>query len=154
MKETLFGTTALVAMGLAAQSASAASALQLGMTGFYRGAAGLIIGGKSAGPFTTASGGTGGAGNFGRSSGGFRSEIRINFTGQTTLDNGLTVSALVGLNGSNLIAVDSTDTPTYNSYVDFKGQYGDLRFGEFDSAVKEACVFDPGNYTWNFGINS
>jgi hypothetical protein len=61
MKKRLFGTSALVAMGLAAQSASAASALQLGMTGFYRGAAGLVIGGKSAGPFTTASGGTGGA---------------------------------------------------------------------------------------------
>jgi outer membrane protein OmpU len=154
MKKALLGTSALVAAGLAAHPAAAASALKLGMTGFYRGAAGVVIGGNSAGPFPTVSGGTGGAGDFDRTSGGFREEIRINFTGQTTLDNGLTVSVLVGLNGSNLINVGSTDTPAYNSYVDFKGPYGDLRFGEFDSAVKEACVFDPGNYTWNFGINS
>jgi hypothetical protein len=31
-----------------------------------------------------------------------RQEIRVNFTGETTLDNGVTVGILVGLNGENV----------------------------------------------------
>jgi predicted porin len=95
-----------------------------------------------------------GQGNFGRTSGGFRQEIRINFTGETTLDNGLTVGVLVGLNGENLIGVGSTTTPVKQSWVDFKGKFGDVRFGEFTGALGQDCVVDPGNVTSNFGINS
>ena len=44
MKKVLYGTTALVAAGLVAGEASAASALKLGITGFYRNAIGGSFG--------------------------------------------------------------------------------------------------------------
>src|SRR5437879_783564 len=157
MKKVLYGTTALVAAGLLAGEASAASGLKLGITGFYRGAMGVTVGGDSVQTFAGTRGGiaTGsGQGDYGRTSGGFRQEIRINFTGETTLDNGLTVGVLVGLNGENLIGVGSTTTPVKQSWVDFKGKFGDVRFGEFTGAMGQDCIVDPGNVTSNFGINS
>jgi len=163
MKKILCGTTALVAAGLAAGQASAASGLKLGITGFYRGAGGMTIGGDSTfAPAVAATPTHGlndrsisaGLGAFGKTSGGFRQEIRINFTGETTLDNGLTVGVLVGLNGENLIAVGSTTTPVKRSFVDFKGKFGDFRFGEAETALTTDCVVDPGNVTANFGVNS
>ena len=44
MRRVLYGTTALVAAGLAAHEASAASALKLGITGFYRNSIGGSFG--------------------------------------------------------------------------------------------------------------
>jgi hypothetical protein len=158
-KKVLCGTTALVAAGLLAGEASAASGLKLGITGFYRGAAGATIGGDSefsqvlrldVGPLAII--GTG-QGDYGRTSGGFRQEIRINFTGETTLDNGLTVGVLVGLNGENLLGYSSAP-PVKQSWVDFKGKFGDVRFGEFTGAMGQNCIYDPGDVTSNFGINS
>jgi predicted porin len=151
MKKILCGTTALVAAGLLAGEASAASGLKLGITGFYRGAMGATIGGDSA--VTRSGSNIIGFGDHGRTSGGFRQEIRINFTGETTLDNGLTIGVLVGLNGENLGGF-STATPTKQSWVDFKGKFGDVRFGEFTGAMGQNCIYDPGNVTSNFGINS
>src|SRR6185369_9417473 len=55
MKKVLYGTTALVAAGLVAGEASAASGLKLGITGFYRNA----IGGSFGNSPTTQHGGTG-----------------------------------------------------------------------------------------------
>src|ERR1700757_5192284 len=159
MKRVLYGTTALVAAGLAAGQASAASGLKLGITGFYRGAMGATIGGDSLlATHITAGGGIvalpGGVGNDGRTNTGFRQEIRLNFTGETTLDNGITVGVLVGINGENLIAVGNTTTPQKRSYADFKGKFGDVRFGETESAATTDCIGDPGNVTANFGVNS
>jgi outer membrane protein OmpU len=159
MKKVLYGTTALVAAGLAAGQADAASGLKLGITGFYRGAGGTVIGGEgSLGPVFTGAGGKAPSalafGDYGRTGGGFRQEIRLNFTGETTLDNGLTVGVLVGINGENLINVNSKTTPQKRSYVDFKGKFGDFRFGEYESADTTDCVGDPGNVTANFGVNS
>jgi outer membrane protein OmpU len=153
MKKILYGTTALVAAGLAAGQADAASGLKLGITGFYRGAGGFLVGGDSD-HRTTTFGSRIGDGDFGRTSGGFRQEIRLNFTGETTLDNGLTIGVLVGLNGENLINVGSKTTPQKQSWVDFKGKFGDVRFGEFTSADTTDCIGDPGNVTANFGVNS
>jgi outer membrane protein OmpU len=154
MRRALYGTSALIAVGLATGPAFADSGLKLGITGFYRGAAGAVIGGDSVPnpsfPFAS----TAGFGDFGRTSGGFRQEIRINFTGQTTFDNGLTVGVLVGINGENLIGVGSTSTPQKQSWVDFRGKFGNVRFGEANSALTTDCVGDPGNVTANFGVNS
>jgi outer membrane protein OmpU len=156
MKKIRYGTTALVAAGLAAGQADAASGLKLGITGFYRGAMGINVGGDTPllvqGPGITTAIGLYGDG--GRTSGGFRQEIRLNFTGETTLDNGLTVGVLVGLNGENLINVGSKTTPQKQSWVDFKGKFGDVRFGEYTDAMTTDCIVDPGNVTANFGINS
>jgi hypothetical protein len=76
------------------------------------------------------------------------------FHRETTLDNGITVGVLVGINAENLIAVDSTTTPRKRSYVDFRGKFGEIRFGEYETAMTTDCVGDPGNVTANFGVNS
>jgi len=160
MKKVLYGTTALVAAGLVAGEASAASGLKLGITGFYRNA----IGGSFGNSPTTQHGGTGplaqgtgvttsGLGNFDRQAVSMRQEIRINFTGQTTLDNGITVGVLVGLNGENVAKSGST-TQVNRAYADFSGKFGLVRVGEANSALVTDCVVDPGNVTSNFGVNS
>jgi hypothetical protein len=153
MKKFLCGTTALVTVGLAAAQVLAASGgIKLGISGYYRASAGLLVGGDQ-----TPTAGGGGLGDFGRTSGGFRQEIRINFKGESALDNGLTVAVLVGIDpatGSTLA------TELNTAYVDFKGKYGDVRFGtgtgtgsQLD-ALSLTCVYDPGNVTSNFGVNS
>jgi outer membrane protein OmpU len=161
MKKVLYGTTALVAAGLVAGEASAASGLKLGITGFYRNA----IGGSFGNGPTTQYGGSGafgpgntgtttaGLGNFDRQAVSMRQEIRINFTGQTTLDNGITVGVLVGLNGENVAKSGST-TQVNRAYADFSGKFGLVRVGEANSALVTDCVVDPGNVTSNFGVNS
>jgi outer membrane protein OmpU len=149
VKKALYGTSALVAAGLLTGSASAASALKLGLSGFYRGAAGILAGGNSA-----QTGTTGGVGDFDRTGNGFRTELHINFTGQTTLNNGLTVGVTVNMNAGDLLSAGFTETPVRDSWVDFTGKFGNVRFGEFYSAAILECVLDPGNVTTNFGINS
>ncbi len=152
MRRVLYGTTALVAAGLAAGEASAASGLKLGITGFYRNAIGAAWGNE---PAASIGGGPGtfGLNSFGRQDVSMRQEIRINFTGQTTLDNGITVGVLVGLNGENVAKSGST-TQVNRAYADFSGKFGLVRVGEANSALVTDCVSDPGNVTSNFGVNS
>ena len=156
MKKVLYGTTALVAAGLVAGEASAASGLKLGITGFYRNAIGGSFGNGPSTQTPTASAAassTAGLGNFDRQDVSMRQEIRINFTGQTTLDNGITVGVLVGLNGENVAKSGST-TQVNRAYADFSGKFGLVRVGEANSALVTDCVVDPGNVTSNFGVNS
>src|SRR5215470_9467126 len=151
MKKVLYGTTALVAAGLVAGEASAASGLKLGITGFYRNSLGGTFGNS---PTNKGAGGTTfGLGNFDRQAVSMRQEIRVNFTGQTTLDNGITVGVLVGLNGQNVAKSGST-TQVNRAYADFSGKFGLVRVGEANSALVTDCVGDPGNVTSNFGVNS
>ena len=115
MKKALYGTTALVAAAVVAGQADAASGLKLGITGFYRGAMGGAFGTSNAlvPGLTTPGLGTG---LYGRENFAFRQEVRVNFTGSTTLDNGITVGVLVGINagGGNQITSNSTTrTTTY-----------------------------------------
>jgi outer membrane protein OmpU len=160
MKKVLYGTTALVAAGLVAGEASAASGLKLGITGFYRNSIGASFGNSpttkhfGTGTFGPAAGiTTSGLGNFDRQTVSMRQEIRVNFTGQTTLDNGITVGVLVGLNGENVAKSGST-TQINRAYADFSGKFGMIRVGEANSALVTDCVGDPGNVTSNFGVNS
>jgi outer membrane protein OmpU len=154
MRSKLLGGTALVVTGLAAYQAAADQQLKLGISGFYRASAGGIIGGdqvQTSYPalpaFVTA-----GQGDFDRTGAGFRQEIRINFKGETTFDNGLTVAALIGVNGEN--TGPGQGLRQNRSHIDFRGKYGDVRFGEANSALLTDCVADPGNVTANFGVNS
>src|SRR5690242_20312308 len=151
MKTRLYGTTALVAVGLMAGDASAASGLQLGITGFFRNAIGAAWGNEPHDFITDV--GTAGLNSFGRQDVSMRQEIRVNFTGQTTLDNGITVGVLVGLNGENVAKSGST-TQVNRAYADFSGKFGMVRVGEANSALLTDCVGDPGNVTSNFGLNS
>jgi outer membrane protein OmpU len=161
MKRGLRGTTALIAVaGLAAQDAAAASALQLGITGFYRNTIGGSLGNSPTskfagnGPLNQGTGiTTAGLGNFDRQNVSMRQEIRVNFTGQTTLDNGITVLVLVGLDGENVAKSGSNDQ-IERAYAQFSGKFGMIRVGEAYSPLEEDCTVDPGNVTWNFGVNS
>src|SRR5580692_2021825 len=160
MKKLLLGTTALVAAGLVAGEASAASGLKLGITGFYRNAIGGSFGNSPSTQTVHASTGgavtsfsTAGLGNFDRQAVSMRQEIRVNFTGQTTLDNGITVGVLVGLNGESVAKSGST-TQVNRAYADFSGKFGLVRVGEANGALVTDCVTDPGNVTSNFGVNS
>jgi outer membrane protein OmpU len=155
MKRILSGTTALVAAGLAAGEAAAASGLKLGITGFYNNSIGGSFGN---GPTTQVpSGGDGvttsGLGNFDRQAVSMRQEIRVDFTGQTTLDNGITVGVVVGLNGES-VAKSGSDEQFDRAYADFSGKFGLIRIGEANGALVTDCITDPGNVTTNFGVNS
>src|SRR6476659_5468906 len=81
MKRILRSTSALIAVGLAAGEASAASALKLGITGFYRNSIGGSFGNSPTSTFVGPAGTTFGLGNFDRQAVSMRQEIRINFTG-------------------------------------------------------------------------
>jgi hypothetical protein len=154
MKKVLYGTTALVTAGLVAGDASAASGLKLGINGYYRNSIGGSFGNSpTTQHFNGTSVSTAGLGNFDRQNVSMRQEIRVNFTGRTTLDNGITVRVLVGLNGENV--AKSGSTTQYNrAYADFSGKFGLVRIGEASSALATDCVTDPGNVTSNFGVNS
>src|SRR5262249_44710655 len=155
MKRILCGTTALVAVGLVAGEAPAASGLKLGITGFFRNAIGASFGNSPTSKHITASGGisTAGLGNFDRQSVSMRQEIRVNFTGTTTPDNAITVGVLVGLNGESVAKSGST-SQVNRAYADFSGKFGMIRVGEANSALVTDCIGDPGNVTSNFGVNS
>src|SRR5579863_3424705 len=155
MRKALLCGTTLVAAGLAAGQASADQQLKLGISGFYRGAIDGIVGGDQfhrtfpTSKFVRTA--TVGQGDFGRTDTGFRQETRINFKGDTTFDNGLTVAVLVGLNPGGAA---NTSARLNRAYADFRGKYGDVRFGQANSALLTDCVADPGNVTANFGVNS
>src|SRR5215475_12232587 len=155
MKRVLYGTTALVAASLVAAEASAASGLQLGINGFFRNAIGAAWGNGPMANVPTVGGAYSSAGlnSFDKQDVSMRQEIRINFTGETTLDNGITVGVLVGLNGENVAKSGST-TQVNRAYADFSGKFGLVRVGEANSALVTDCVGDPGNVTSNFGVNS
>ena len=156
MKKALYGTTALVAAAVAAGQADAASGLKLGITGFYRGAIGASFGDSNQYTFGGAGAGTDeGSGMYGRNSVAFRQEVRVNFTGSTTLDNGITVDVLVGLNAGGANSTSSNAPARINrAYMDVSGKFGQIRFGDANSAFQSMCVGDPGNVTANFGLNS
>jgi outer membrane protein OmpU len=157
MKRILYGTTAMVVAGLTAGDASAASGLKLGITGFFRNAIGASWGNGPQATFPAVAPAVGfstaGLNSFGRQDVSMRQEIRVNFTGETTLDNGITVGVLVGLNGENVMKSGNT-TQINRAYADFSGRFGMVRIGETDSALGTDCVADPGNVTSNFGVNS
>ena len=96
---------------------------------------------------------TSGLGNFDRQAVSMRQEIRVDFTGQTTLDNGITVGVVIGLNGESVAKSDS-DEQFDRAYADFSGKFGLIRIGEANGALVTDCITDPGNVTSNFGVNS
>jgi len=146
MKRILYGTTALVAAGLAAGEAAAASGLKLGITGFYNNSIGASFGNSPTTQVPSGGGGitTSGLGSFDRQAVSMRQEIRVDFTGQTTLDNGITVGVVIGLNGESVAKSDS-DEQFDRAYADFSGKFGLIRIGEANGALVTDCITDPGN---------
>ncbi|MFZ5791383.1 MAG: porin [Pseudomonadota bacterium] len=127
MKNVLLGTTALVAAGLVASNAHAAQGVQLGLGGYYAAAAGELF---------SQDNGTGDPGHNTRNTV-FRQDVEIHFKGETTLDNGLTVGAVIQLEGQQ--SNDQID----EVWAYFKGGWGQIRFGDDDDAIEQLAYAIP-----------
>lgn len=91
----------------------------------------------------------GGKGELGddRSNSGAFSDAEIYFSGEITLDNGLTAGAYVALEG------ETDSDQISNAYIYFSGDLGEFRVGSDDPPLETLCVTPPGGTT-NFGAFS
>ena len=138
MKKILLGSTALVAAGLIAGHAEAADGVKLSLGGYYRGAAGFTsddYDGALAGVEDDVR-------NYV-----FKQDVEVHFSGETTLDNGLKIGAVIQLEGQT--SGDQID----EVYAFFSGGWGELRFGDDDEALTAMCSITPSAAT-NFGPDS
>jgi len=138
MKKILLGSTALVAAGLIAGHAEAADGVKLSLGGYYRGAAGVN--------FDDFDGALAGVDDQLRDYV-FKQDVEIHFGGETTLDNGLKVGAVIQLEGQT--SGDQID----EVYAFFSGGWGEVRFGDDDEALTAMCSITPSAAT-NFGADS
>ena len=137
MKKVLLGTTALLGAGLVASPAfAAADGVKLSVGGFFKSAYQLNFDDDSNGE----------PGNE-TNTDNFFSDAEVYFSGETTLDNGLTVGAMIQLEGET--AGDQID----EAYVYWSGGFGEVRIGSDDDALSASCVFPPGG-TGNFSAFS
>ena len=119
MKKLLLAGTAIAGFAMFATPAMA-DGLKLDLSGFYRGYGAFADSDET---------GTAAAGDDFRDFD-FRSDSEIHFTGETVLDNGLTV----GVHSEVDLADDATTNDTDESYVYFSGNWGRVNFGEEDGA--------------------
>jgi predicted porin len=128
MKHLLLGTTALVAAGLMVGEAYAADGVKLGIGGRYLGAAGGIIDEDDS---------TGESGDD-RHDDVVKQDIEVYFTGETTLDNGLTVGARIELEGQN-----QDDDQVDATFAYLSGGFGEFRLGDTLEALGQMCYLVP-----------
>jgi predicted porin len=130
---------------LAANPASAADGIKLGVGGFFKTAYLVNLDDDSEGDL----------GNE-RNTDGVFSDAEIHFTGSTILDNGLEVGARVELEGEDddESDADSTDGDQIDeAWIWFSGGFGEVRMGSDDDALANACIVPPGG-TGNFSAFS
>lgn len=136
MRKFLTGTTALFGAGVVAGNAQADTAIRLELGGFFR----------EAYMANFDDDGEGELGNE-RNTDGFFNDAEIFFLGSAILDNGLEVGARVELEGET--AGDQID----ESWIFFRGGFGELRIGANDESLAGACIIPPGG-TDNFSAFS
>jgi predicted porin len=144
MRKHLLRSTALLGAGVAtgvaggftAETANAADGIKLSVGGFFRTAYMMVFDDDDEGE----------PGNE-TNTDGFFSDAEIYFTGETTLDNGLTAGARVELEG------ETDDDQIDEAWVFFSGGFGEVRIGSLDDALGLLCVFAPGG-TYNFSAYS
>ncbi|MBN2751904.1 MAG: porin [Rhodospirillaceae bacterium] len=120
MKKILFGTTALLAMTAVASVAQASDPIKLTLGGFMEY---YVVGASQDDDFTKATR----VNNFD-----VQGESEIYFTGETTLDNGMVIGAVVELEAGS----DNNDQDTIDeSYMYVSGKYGKMILGSTDNAV-------------------
>jgi Gram-negative porin len=129
MKQGLLGSTALAVIGLVATDAMAADGVKLGIGGWYNAAAGVV----PAEDFSASSGVD--EGDFRDYV--FKQNVAVAFTGESTLDNGLTVGAYVELRGQ------TQSDQIRKVYAYFSGDFGKVQFGDQDSALATMCYLVP-----------
>ena len=137
MKNLLFGTTALVAAGVIASAVYADQGVKLGLGGYYQGAAGILFNQDH---------GNDDAGHNTRDVV-FRQDVEVYFTGETTLDNGLTVGAEIQMEGQQ------SDDQIDEVWAYFKGGWGQVRFGDDDDASEQIGYLIP-SASYLFGVDS
>jgi len=130
MKHLLFGSTALVAIGLLAPAAQAADGITLHIGGRYMGAAGIV-------PSEDFSASSDIDNNDVRDYV-FKQDVRVYFEGESTLDNGLQVGARVDLRGQT-----DTEDQIRDVYAYFSGGFGEVRFGDTAEAYTQMCYLVP-----------
>ena len=134
MKKVLLGTTALVAAGMVVGEAQAADPVALSLGGYYRTAIGAILDDED---------GTGEGGQ-GRHDYFHEQDVEVHFTGETTLDNGLTVGVNVQLEGQTQGGDQIDETWAY-----VNGSWGELRVGDEDDVAYNYAYIAP--YAGLFG---
>ncbi len=136
MKKLLLATTAVAALTFSASSARAEIDLDLG--GFFKGYAGYANQDNSGAPNTR---------DFG-----IKRKSQVYFTGETTLDNGLTVgfnSELIQENSQNnltptgVAVPGNTDAKTEESYLYMSGNWGRINLGRENGAAYLLQVAAP-----------
>ena len=145
MKKVLLSTTALVAAGMMAGAAQAQEEMMeepisLSVGGYYRAAIGNVSGNDGPGQPHA---------NLHSTSIGQDSEISL--SGETTLDNGLTVGV-----SAHLEVIDSLglgDGNVDEAWLYFKGDFGQLRLGSVDSVRQVMTNLAPHGAS-NFGVNT
>jgi outer membrane protein OmpU len=133
MKNTLLGTTALVAAGVMAGQA-AAEGVELGLGGYYRAAAGANVSEDFYTGFDDPRWGA------------FRQDVEVYMHGSYTLDNGMTVGAMIQLEGQQ--SGDQID----EVWAYFQGGFGEIRFGDDDDAMEQLSYGIPA--AGMFGVDS
>jgi outer membrane protein OmpU len=140
MKRLFLGSTALVGvtsiLGAASSTARAADGIKLEVGGFFNVAYQGVFDSKHEGRFGDH-----------RNTDAFKHNGEVWFTGETTLDNGLTVGAQIELEAEN--ADDQID----QSFVYWQGGFGRIQVGSQDKAIANYCILPPGG-TANFSAFS
>jgi len=130
MRQALLGSTALAVLGLVSADAAAADGVKLSIGGWYHAAAGVIAGED----FSASS-------DVAESSlrdYAFKQNVGVSFSGESVLDNGLTVGAYVELRGQS-----NSDDQIRKVYAYFSGGFGKVQFGDQDSALAAMCYTVP-----------
>jgi len=126
----LLGSTALAAVAISATDSQAEDGVKLSIGGYYHAAAGAVIGED----FGASSGVSGGDVRDYV----FKQKVDLNFNGETTLDNGLTVGASVWLRGQT-----NPGDQIKKVYAYFSGGFGKVQFGDQDGALAAMCYTVP-----------
>jgi len=147
VRRILLGTTTLFAAGIAVGSAFADSQpIKMGIGGYWRGAAADVIDESPC----NQTGAVKNNASCNRHHQGFSQDSLLDFNGSTTLDNGLTVGVHIQLRG---VAASSNPDTEKRSYVQFKGNFGELRFGDQDDARLTMALQAPSAGSL-FGVNT
>ena len=125
MKKVLYGTTALVA-GVAFAGAAYAAPIELSIGGkqeMYFGVGGIDDDRNNNATWANT---------------GMATDTELYFTGSTTLDNGITVSAVIQLEAENDGATN--DDNADEQYVTLSGGFGKFRVGQKDNLAAGCCI--------------
>src|SRR5262249_2102913 len=135
---TLLCSTAL-ATALAGTAAQAGDGVKLTIGGYYHAAAGAIVGEG----FSASSNGD----DDSLRDYAFKQNVDVTFSGETVLDNGLTVGAYVELRGQ------THPDQIKKVYSYFSGSFGKVQFGDQDGALATLCYTVP-SASQMFGADS